>query len=282
MKRILIVTFFVSTAFGMQKQQELSSTLMQLDQQLQDLENALKKTKQIPSFDIFQQLASFSRLLDDFSKIPSEDRLDQLIEMIFHELLFENLEDLDLQKLRKLRNMLSDIDEKIVRINQNMKNRGVNSSIQEEFHETVYMTFKDQKELIEPYINQKNREFQQTLFDQSVTNARNQFIKFQNEPTVLTLSRLANALKFNIQFLDVVDQPGVISQIFINFNQLVKDIENAFYYPNKALQDLAKKTGRKAWIKKYSKEILDTLHETQVKLRKYLKNRLEAARKEKK
>jgi len=66
------------------------------------------------------------------------------------------------------------------------------------------------------------------------------------------------------------------------FNHLVKDIENSFYYPNQDLQNLAKKTGRLAWIKKYRKEILDSLHTTQNSLRGYLKKRLEVAQKEKK
>lgn len=282
MKKIIILSiFWVISCFAMQKQ-ELVPSLDELIVRLKNLEQALKGENKKSGFDIFQEMNIFSKLLDDFSKNPSQENVDAAIEQLLDKLLFDNvIEYLDLPQLRKLRTALNDMFEKIQKINQNIKGRGVDLAVQQDFYDMVFETFAREKEVLDAYIDQKNREFQQTLFDESITNVRNKLIKFQQDPTVITLSRLSNSLKFNIQFLDVVDRLDVLSGIFMKFNQLVKDVENTFRNPSPALQNLAKKTGRAAWIQKLKKEIFGSLHETQEKLRKYLKNRLEAAQKEK-
>lgn len=261
--------------------QEFSGVLMQLHQKLQELGNTLKKSQSKFGLDIFGTLENFSNLLDTFSKFPNDQTLDALIEKILHEVTFENIENLDIAQLKKLREILNTISEKMLIINQNLIKRRAASYIQEEFLEAVFDTFKREKAVIDTYIAQKILAFQQTLFDQSIKSVRNRLIEFQKDPTVITLENLARSLKFNMRFLDVIDRLDVLSEIFKAFNQLVKDIENTFLYPNTALQNLAKKTGRAAWLTKGKREIFDSLQQSHDELRSYVKIRLAKSRQEK-
>lgn len=280
MKRLIFLVW-VFSSFAMQTKEDLSVALQQLNQNLLVLEDKLKISEKKPIIDVFTSLEKFSNLLDTFSKFPSEGTLDQLLEMVFTELTFEGFETLELPKLREFKIALSKVYEKIIRIQKNIRNHGVDMVLQEEFNESLLGTFKAEKDLIDAYITQKNVEFQQTLFDTSIKNVRITLERFKKEPTWINLLRIGNAIKFNLKFLDVVENLKDLADIFLRYNTLVKEFEDTFSEPNEGMLRLTKKMTKPIMMNIIKKDILDPLRKAQQDFREYIKNRLEAMRKEK-
>ena len=183
MKKIYFLLTLVTTTFALQSQQNLALSMIHLQRQLQALERALKESRQKSSgLQIFSTLEIFSKLLDDFFKLPSVATLDKIVEKVLHEITFEGIEQLDVSHLKTLRETLNAIDEKMLNINQSLIQRGVALYIQEEFFETVVDTFKREKTVINGYIAQKIIEFQQTLFDQSIKKCSQSACKISKRP----------------------------------------------------------------------------------------------------
>lgn len=260
---ILCCTFnFLAHANGLLK--ELSI----LHQSLINLENKLITIPK-STLNIFEQLDLFDKKLDLFAKNSTEI---QLQELILQRVSFENIEKLTVQELKKLRMMLARTVSELEYVGQIVKN---NTYVQKTFYEEVFGPFKQEKENADKFIGQKIREFQKTLFDQLLDYARNQLIKVQNDPSIPNLSNLANALTFDMRFLDVIDNLNILFQINMKFNQLAKDIKSTFNVPNNAMQAFMKRTGRAAWVDKFKNEIFNSLQVMQQKMQKYLNMRRE-------
>jgi hypothetical protein len=272
-KLFFIIIFLEASCLA---NQELVSSLNQLKAQLQDLNDILKKAK--PTLKIFEQLQVFSKELDNFLRNPTDELLEKIINSLLYELLFENLEQLDVSELKRLQELIANIFKKIEDSDQQLRKRHVDENIQENFHEMVFDFFKKEKDVVDQFITNALVESQKNPFEQALVNTHVKLEKFQHDPTLVTLGSLAHAITFDLKSLDAVDRLDV-PKLFMSFNQLVKNVEITFSQPIHFFV-IGRKQEKEILIKKYRKQIFDSLYKTQNEFRAYVKDRLEKSQKE--